>query len=82
MAPAPNDTTNTNPVLNQGIILASQSPRRKQLLEWAEVPFEILVKEIPLKDRCNIIFEMLTLEFNVAINNILSADVFAVRSTW
>lgn len=27
------------------IILASQSPRRKQLLEWAEVPFEILVKE-------------------------------------
>ncbi len=28
------------------IILASQSPRRKQLLEWAEVPFEIVVKEI------------------------------------
>src|SRR4249919_1874558 len=27
------------------IILASQSPRRKQLLEWAEIPFEILVKE-------------------------------------
>ena len=26
-----------------GIILASQSPRRKQLLEWAEVPFEIIV---------------------------------------
>jgi septum formation protein len=31
--------------LSEGIILASQSPRRKQLLEWAEVPFEILVKE-------------------------------------
>jgi septum formation protein len=29
----------------QQIILASQSPRRKQLLEWAEVPFEIIVKE-------------------------------------
>lgn len=29
----------------KGIILASQSPRRKQLLEWAEVPFEIIVKE-------------------------------------
>ena len=29
----------------QKIILASQSPRRKQLLEWAEIPFEILVKE-------------------------------------
>ena len=29
----------------QQIILASQSPRRKQLLEWAEVPFEIVVRE-------------------------------------
>jgi septum formation protein len=29
------------------IILASGSPRRKQLLEWAEVPFDILVKETP-----------------------------------
>jgi septum formation protein len=28
----------------QKIILASQSPRRKQLLEWAEVPFDIIVK--------------------------------------
>ncbi len=27
------------------IILASKSPRRKQLLEWAEVPFEIIVQE-------------------------------------
>src|SRR5215203_5693507 len=26
------------------IILASQSPRRKQLLEWAEVDFEIVVQ--------------------------------------
>lgn len=25
------------------IILASQSPRRKQLLEWAEIPFEVVV---------------------------------------
>ncbi len=29
----------------QKIILASQSPRRKQLLEWAEVPFDIIVQE-------------------------------------
>ncbi len=29
------------------IILASQSPRRKQLLEWAEVPFEVLVSDAP-----------------------------------
>lgn len=29
----------------QKIILASQSPRRKQLLEWAEVPFDVIVQE-------------------------------------
>ena len=29
------------------IILASGSPRRKQLLEWAEVKFEVLSKETP-----------------------------------
>ena len=29
------------------IILASQSPRRKQLLEWAEIPFEVIVQETP-----------------------------------
>lgn len=27
------------------IILASSSPRRKQLLEWAEIPFTVVVKE-------------------------------------
>lgn len=30
----------------QKIILASGSPRRKQLLEWAEVPFEVIVSNI------------------------------------
>ena len=42
----------------QKIILASQSPRRKQLLEWAEVPFDIIVSatdesfpdELPLNE--------------------------------
>jgi septum formation protein len=29
----------------QQIVLASQSPRRRQLLEWAEVPFEVIVRE-------------------------------------
>lgn len=29
----------------QEIILASQSPRRKLLLEWAEVPFDVIVKQ-------------------------------------
>ena len=28
------------------IILASQSPRRKQLLEWAEVPFKIIASDV------------------------------------
>src|SRR6478672_4786717 len=28
----------------QKIILASQSPRRKQLLEWAEIPSEVIVQ--------------------------------------
>ena len=38
--------TSTLPPHQPGeIILASQSPRRKQLLEWAEVSFEIIVKE-------------------------------------
>ena len=32
-------------VSQPSIILASQSPRRRQLLEWAEIPFEIMVKE-------------------------------------
>lgn len=29
------------------IVLASGSPRRKQLLEWAEVPFGIIVRDTP-----------------------------------
>ena len=31
-------------VLLEKIILASQSPRRKQLLQWAEIPIEVIVK--------------------------------------
>jgi septum formation protein len=31
--------------LMEKIVLASRSPRRKQLLEWAEIDFEVLVKE-------------------------------------
>ena len=37
--------SNNSPLRDRGIILASQSPRRKQLLEWAEVPFEIIVAD-------------------------------------
>src|SRR5579871_2828503 len=32
---------------SQKIILASGSPRRKQLLEWAEVEFEIVTRDTP-----------------------------------
>src|SRR4051812_3632580 len=39
-----NNYSFTLPTMAQKIILASQSPRRKQLLEWAEVPFEIIVQ--------------------------------------
>lgn len=41
------DTVNeVDAIINrQKIILASQSPRRKQLLEWAEIPFEVKVME-------------------------------------
>jgi septum formation protein len=28
----------------QDIILASQSPRRKMLLEWAEIPFQVIIR--------------------------------------
>ncbi len=29
--------------MHSSIILASQSPRRQQLLQWAEIPFEVIV---------------------------------------
>lgn len=32
-------------MISEKIILASQSPRRKQLLEWAEINFDVLVSE-------------------------------------
>jgi septum formation protein len=31
-------------MFSRPIVLASQSPRRRQLLEWAEVPFEVIVQ--------------------------------------
>jgi septum formation protein len=32
--------------MTEKIILASTSPRRKQLLEWAEVPFEVITRSV------------------------------------
>ena len=34
---------NSGHIVNRKIILASQSPRRRQLLEWAEIDFEVIV---------------------------------------
>lgn len=31
-------------MFSKPIVLASQSPRRRQLLEWAEIPFEVIVQ--------------------------------------
>jgi septum formation protein len=45
MNPTIHPLANTAGIKLPAIILASQSPRRKQLLEWAEVSFEILVRE-------------------------------------
>jgi len=45
MNPTTDQQTDPSGVVSGGIILASQSPRRKQLLEWAEIPFEIIVPE-------------------------------------
>lgn len=73
----------------QPIILASQSPRRKQLLEWAEIPFEIIVKstdehytfglspeEIPVYIARN---KALAIKKDVANNKtILAADTIVV----
>ena len=39
-----NHPLNSPMFISGGIILASQSPRRKQLLEWAEVPFTVVVQ--------------------------------------
>ena len=44
MTPSHNDLKNSL-VDSPEIILASQSPRRKQLLEWAEINFQVVVKE-------------------------------------
>ncbi len=39
------------------IILASQSPRRKQLLEWAEIDFDVIVSDTDESFPANLTFE-------------------------
>ena len=75
------------------IILASQSPRRKQLLEWAEIPFEIMVQstaetyppEMAVKDvpvhiarEKAIAVKQKNTELNHADNIIIAADTVVV----
>ena len=73
----------------QKIILASQSPRRKQLLEWAEIPFEVLVKETDESYPPNLPLEEIAIhiarnkalvvkESNDVIFPILAADTIVV----
>ena len=73
----------------QKIILASQSPRRKQLLEWAEIPFEIMVKEtdesypagLQVTDTAVHIARNKALAIKPSVNNntaILAADTIVV----
>jgi septum formation protein len=74
------------------IILASGSPRRKMLLEWAEIPFEIMVSDAdesfsPEKDPLDVALEIARNK-NIAIANsegldrsgsiIISADTIVV----
>ncbi len=72
------------------IILASQSPRRKQLLEWAEIPFEIMVantnETFPLTLAKNLVpifvarEKAKTIQNKIALNSkiILAADTIVV----
>lgn len=73
------------------IILASQSPRRKMLLEWAEIPFEVIVQptdesfpasmlmeEVPVhiaRNKANVIREQLAADDQ---RWILAADTIVV----
>jgi septum formation protein len=43
----PLESPMTHPPASARIILASGSPRRKQLLEWAEIEFEIITRDTP-----------------------------------
>lgn len=57
----------------QKIILASQSPRRKQILEWAEISFDVIVKETDESFPSNLLAE-------AAAMHIAKNKAMAVRS--
>ncbi|MCU0374507.1 MAG: Maf family nucleotide pyrophosphatase, partial [Chitinophagaceae bacterium] len=61
------------------IILASQSPRRRQLLEWAEIPFEVIVKhsseDYPAQMPVDEVPEYLAIEKAKLVHQSLQAQV-------
>ena len=60
------------------IILASASPRRKQLLEWAEIPFKVVVKQtdetFPAGLKVDEIAMHIAREKALAVQSLVAAD--------
>ncbi len=60
------------------IILASASPRRKQLLEWAEIPFEVMVRQtdesFPAGLACNEAAMYIALQKALAVKKELNGE--------
>ena len=66
-------------VLLEKIILASQSPRRKQLLQWAEIPFEVIVK--PTSETYPAEMEVEEIPIHIARNKALEVKSFIKESS-
>ena len=82
-----NLTANTSTI--KKIILASQSPRRKQLLEWAEIPFDVIVQPTDESYPANLSVDEIAIHIarnkaliikknNQSTNAILAADTIVV----
>ncbi|MGJ7032571.1 Maf family protein [Niabella hirudinis] len=78
---------------NNRIVLASSSPRRKQILEWADVPFDILTREIderfdPARDLCAAIADVALKKAQAVMGEvesgriILAADTVVALNDW
>jgi nucleoside triphosphate pyrophosphatase len=66
------------------IILASGSPRRKQLLEWAEIPFTVVVKEtdetFPAGLRVDEVAMHIAKQKALAIQSLVDADAIILAA--
>ena len=87
MPPENNLPINTSTI--KKIILASQSPRRKQLLEWAEIPFDVIVQPTDESYPANLSVDEIAIHIarnkaliikknNQSTNAILAADTIVV----